>query len=207
MDALLMAGGAGTRMGGVEKPLVAVAGRPMIDLVIEALQGCRRVGHVYVAVSPKVPRTVAYLKPACRPGGRLSVVETPGAGYVEVMVAAARLAALDRPFLVIAADLPLVTPDVIDRAIACYEASGKEALSVRLDLSALPAGLKPDTVLTDGGRATVPVGVNIVDGRRLDRPQEELVFVVRDGRLAVNVNYPEDVAACEELMKGDGAHR
>jgi adenosylcobinamide-phosphate guanylyltransferase len=202
-----MAGGSGTRMGGVEKPVVTVAGRPMIAYVIEALLKSQSIGHIYVAVSPKVPRTAGYLKTAYSSEGRLSVVETPGAGYVEDTAAAVRLLGLCRPFLIIASDIPLVTPDVIDHAIARYEASKAEALSVRLDASAIPHGPEPDMVLSDDGMKTVPAGINIVDGRHMDRPQEEIMFVVADGRLAANVNYPEDVVACEKLMGKGRAHR
>ncbi len=121
-------------------------------------------------------------------------METPGLGYVEDTVLAVELLDLRRPFLITSADVPFITPEVIDEAIARYEASGAEALSVRLDLSSVPPGLEPDTVLTDSGSRTVPAGINIVDGRHMDRYQEELIFVVPDGRLAVNVNYGKDLA-------------
>jgi adenosylcobinamide-phosphate guanylyltransferase len=206
MDALVMAGGRATRMGGVEKPVVALNGRPLISFVIDALLKSHNIGHIFVAVSPRATGTAAYLKKAYT-GHPITVVETPGLGYVEDTVLAVELIDLRRPFLITAADVPFITPEVVDEAITRYEASGTEALSVRLDLSSVPPGLEPDTILEDSGARTVPAGINIVDGRHMDRYQEELVFIVPDGRLAVNVNREKDIALGEKLL-GDGpGHR
>jgi adenosylcobinamide-phosphate guanylyltransferase len=201
-----MAGGRATRMGGVEKPVVALNGRPLISYVIDALLKSRNVGHIFVAVSPRWQGTAAYVKQAysCQP---VTVVETPGTGYVEDTARAVDLLDLRRPFLITSADVPFITPDVVDQAIACYQASGAEALSVRLDVASVLPGLEPDTVLTDGGTRTVPAGINIVDGRHMDRYQEELILIVPDGRLAVNVNYGKDLALCEKLLGDEPGHR
>lgn len=201
-----MAGGKATRMGGMEKPVIALNGRPMIAYVIDALLKSCNVGNVYVAVSPRAPATSAYVRQAYA-GHRIAVVETPGAGYVEDTARAVELLDLHRPFLITSADVPFITPEVVDEAIARYEASGAEALSVRLDEASVPPGLEPDTILTDGGARTVPAGINIVDGRHMDRHQEELIFIVPDGRLAVNVNYRKDLALSEKLLRDSAAHR
>lgn len=201
-----MAGGRATRMGGVDKPVVALNGRPLISYVIDALLKSHKVSHIFVAVSPRATGTAVYVKQTYT-GQPITVVETPGLGYVEDTALAVELLDLRRPFLITAADLPFITPEVIDEAITRYEASGAEALSVRLDLSSVPPGLVPDTVLEDNGTRTVPAGINILDGRHMDRYQEELIFVVPDGRLAVNVNYGKDLALGKKLL-GDGpGHR
>ena len=201
-----MAGGRATRMGGTDKPVVALNGRPLIAYVIDGLLKSHSIGHVYVVVSPRWPGTAEYVTQAyaARP---VSVVETPGAGYVEDTARAVALLDLRRPFLITSADVPFITPEVVDEAIARYLASGAEALSVRLDIASLPPGLEPDTVLTDTGLPTVPAGINILDGRHMDRPQEELIFIVPDGRLAVNVNRGKDLALCERLLEDETGHR
>ena len=201
-----MAGGKATRMGGVEKPIATVNGQPLIAYVIDVLLKSRNIGHIFVAVSPRVPGTTAYVKQAYD-GRPVSVVETPGAGYVEDTARAVELLDLRRPFLITAADVPFITPEVVDEAIARYEASGAEALSVRLDIASIPPGLEPDTILTDSGSRTVPAGVNIMDGRHMDRYQEELIFVVHDSRMAINVNYRKDLLACEKMLGEQSRHR
>jgi len=201
-----MAGGRATRMGGVEKPIVTLRGRPMIAYVIDALLNSRKIDRIYVAVSPRVPGTTEYVARTYA-GPRIMIVETPGEGYVEDTACAVELLDLRRPFLSTSSDVPFIGPEVVDEAIEYYETSGAEALSVRLDLASVPAGLEPDTVLADGGSRTVPAGINIVDGRHMDRYQEEVIFVVPDGRLAVNVNYRKDLALCEKLLDDEPGHR
>ncbi|OPY25369.1 MAG: Adenosylcobinamide-phosphate guanylyltransferase [Methanocella sp. PtaU1.Bin125] len=198
-----MAGGAATRMGGVEKPIVPLDGRPLIAYVIDALAASQKIGHIYVAVSGRVPMTVEYIKTAYGSDPGVSAVMTPGAGYVEDTAYAAEALGLSRPFLVISSDVPLATPEVIDEAVTRYEDSGCEALSVRVDASSLPPGLQPDTILEDDGKRNVPAGINIVDGRLMGRYQRELILVVTDGRLAVNVNRPKDIAFCERIIRGE----
>jgi adenosylcobinamide-phosphate guanylyltransferase len=201
-----MAGGRATRMGGVEKPIVALHGRPLIAYVIDALLKSRSIDHIYVAVSPRVPGTTEYVKRTYA-GQRITIVETPGDGYLEDTATAVELLGLRRPFLITSSDVPFIKPDVVDEAIECYKGSGAEALSVRLDLASVPSGLEPDTILADGGSQTVPAGINIIDGRHMDRYQEELIFVVPDGRLAVNVNYRKDVDFCEKMLDERPGHR
>jgi adenosylcobinamide-phosphate guanylyltransferase len=201
-----MAGGRATRMGGVEKPIVTLHGRPMISYVIDALLESHKVGHIYVAVSPRVPGTTEYVTRTYA-GPRTTIVETPGGGYVEDTARAVELLDLRRPFMITSSDVPFIGPEVVDEAIECYEASGAEALSVRLDLASIPPGLEPDTILADGGSRTVPAGINIIDGRHMDRYQEEVIFVVPDGRLAVNVNRGKDLALCEKLLGNEPGHR
>ena len=200
-----MAGGRASRLGGGEKALLELRGRPLIAYVIDALLGAEKVDRIFVAVSPATPRTASFIARAYP--DRAATVATPGAGYIEDTASVAAVLGLRRPFLVVAADLPLITADIIDQVIVAYEECDSEALSVRVAADCLPPGLEPDLVLADGGARNVPVGINVVDGRHMDRPQREHVLLLREGRLAANVNYVEDLAACERLLDGAGPHR
>ena len=202
-----MAGGRASRMGGVEKAIVLLRDRPLISYVIDALLGSRNVGRVLIALSPRVPGTAGFIASRYAGEPRVVAISTPGEGYVEDTAYAARAFGLDRPFLIIAADIPLVTPEIIDLAIAEYHGSGTEALSVRVDAGCVPPGIRPGIVLEDGGVPNVPAGINIVDGRLMDRYQRERVLIVREGRLAANVNCAGDLAACERILGGVGPNR
>ncbi len=50
---VIMAGGMAKRMGGVEKPLVKICGKPMIEHVLVVARKLTR--RVYVATSPNTP--------------------------------------------------------------------------------------------------------------------------------------------------------
>jgi adenosylcobinamide-phosphate guanylyltransferase len=197
MEALVMAGGKGTRMGGpVEKPLLKLAGKPMLSYVLDALVASRSITKISVAVSPDVPRTTEYVKN----DERLTPVMTPGSGYIEDMGYALRALGLFEPVLIVAADLPLITPEVIDVVVDAYEKCGKEALSVRVEADIAP--WQPDTVLTDTGSPTVPAGINVIHGAYMDREQEEHILIINDPALAANVNYRKDLTYCEHLLTG-----
>jgi len=100
--------------------------------------------------------------------------------------------------LIVAADLPLISPEVIDSVVVAYEKCGKEALSVRVEANAAP--WHPDTVLTDAGSPTMPAGINVVHAAHTDRPQEEHILIINDPALAMNINYRKDLTYCEHLL-------
>ncbi|SNQ60280.1 NTP transferase domain-containing protein [Candidatus Methanoperedens nitratireducens] len=61
MDAVVMAGGMGRRLGAEEKPLTALCGKPMISYVLSALLGSKNINHITVATSPRVKKTNQWL--------------------------------------------------------------------------------------------------------------------------------------------------
>lgn len=196
-----MAGGKGERMGGAEKPLVQLRGKPLIAYVLEALQDCRGIGRIFVAVSPRTQETQRFVEAHYGAAGRVEVCQTPGTGYITDTALAAESLHLREPFLVISSDVPLVTPQALETILAEYERAGTEALSVRVALSSVPEGVSTDTVLTDGGTPNVPAAINILDGRYLDRYQQEAVLILRDPSLAANINYVRDLSVCERLLR------
>jgi len=179
MDAVVMAGGKGERMGAGEKPMALLDGKPLLDYVLKALLSSHSIGRAYVAVSPIVPLTADHVRDYS--DARVAVVMTPGLGYIEDTAYAVKALGLYEPFLVVSVDLPLITPDVIDRVISEYAKCGKEALSVRTG-------------------ATVPAGINVVHGAHMDRAQEEYALILSDPTL-VNLNYQKDLTVCEQLLK------
>lgn len=101
--AIVLAGGRGTRLGGVDKPALVVAGTTLLDRAIAAAEGADPI----IVVGPR--------RPTARPV-RWTREAEPGAGPVAAV--AAGLAALaDVPDVVVllAADLPAVTPAAVDR--------------------------------------------------------------------------------------------
>jgi adenosylcobinamide-phosphate guanylyltransferase len=196
MDALVMAGGKGTRMGRDEKPMLILRDKPLLSYVLNALSRSRQVSHIYVAVSSCVPRTAAFVND--HPGEGVLPVMTPGSGYIEDMAYAINTLGLDGPVLVVSADLPLLTPDIVDQTITAYGKCGKEALSVRVPSVNVPG--KHDTILLDSCVPSIPAGINVVHGAHMDRAQDEYMLVLDDRCLAMNVNYKKDLAVCERLL-------
>lgn len=193
-----MAGGRGSRLQMGEKPLVKLFGRPLIDYVALALEGSS-VDRIFVATTDNVPGTREW----CRER-RLEVVETGGYGYVADMVEAVKNAKVTDPVMIIMADLPLVTSDLIDDIIDAYDERPEPALSTHtpLDLHSR-LGRRPDSLFNYGGRLIVPAGINVLDGSEIEREQEDFHLILERIELAVNVNVADDLRLCERIMQGD----
>jgi molybdopterin-guanine dinucleotide biosynthesis protein A len=95
-DAVVLAGGRGRRLGGVDKPALLLDGRSLLDRALAATAGARH--RVVVGPERPVPRAV-----------RLVREEPPLGGPVAALAAGLRaLPADDAVVVVLAADLPAV---------------------------------------------------------------------------------------------------
>lgn len=179
-----MCGGKGTRLqSSTEKPLVPVADRQLIQHVTTALDGstCEQ---VYAVTSPHTPATTRTVE--------VPVIQTPGAGYVADLQSAITDDRISLPILTVGADLPLLTPEIIDNVLQQYTGT---SLTVCVP-TALKRGLgvSIETTITKNGHSIVPTGVNIVHG------PESTEYVSHNPRLAVNVNRPTDLQIAEAFV-------
>lgn len=218
MDALVMCGGEGTRLAASlrgdapEKPLYPIDGKPMVDRVLDALDASD-IDRIHAVVSPATPETREHIT------GRgplietpVSLIETPGEGYVTDLSAA--LDDIVQPVLTVAADLPLLTGDVVDRMLDVYAMTGTDDGSMTVVVPTtrkVRLGVSADTVmetdaltaeLLDGrGDAEVkperiaPTGLNVVGAST----QTDTMYLTDDERLAVNVNRARDARIAEAL--------
>ncbi len=184
-----MAGGRGTRLRRsgihVEKPLLRLCGKPMVDHVVEALEGAS-LDTVYVAVSPHTPETQSYLES----DDQVSLIQTSGDGYVEDIGYC--IEEIGAPVLTATSDIPLIQPDLVDAVLDEYDGrSLTVATSLRLRES---VGVDvDDSKVYDG---TVPTGLNVVgeDGG-------EKRIIVDDEDLAVNVNTANDAEIARQILE------
>ncbi len=195
VTALVMAGGKGSRLKLYqEKPMLRIGGKPVVEHVIAALRGAKLVNRVVVTVSDFTPRTARYLQ-----NFPVEVIETPGKEYVSDMGYAVKTLHLGT-VLAIAADLPLVTSEIIDEIIWQYEQCGKSALAV-----AVPIELREQLGLGVGyafdwkDKRVVYAGINVNDGKRIDESElEQDVLVVDKPEVAVNINTVKELKIAEE---------
>lgn len=190
LAALVMAGGKATRMGSVaEKPLLRVGDKPMIQLVIEALKQSRSIDRIIVAVSPRTQQTAQTARAL-----RVDVTKTAGVGYEPDMKQAIKTLGLD-DVVVVSADLPFLAPRIVNEAIDKYLLSGKPALMVAAPVNLYRRyRMEPSYVFDLDGQKLAPVGLNIINGRRIDEPKlDETIFVVEGDDLVFNVNTPSDL--------------
>lgn len=103
-DAVVLAGGSGRRLGGVDKALIDVGGQDMLTRVLTAVAGAQRI----VCVGPR--RDIDTSVTWCRE-------EPPGGGPVAALAAAVPVLAADL-VLVVAVDMPFVGTATVTSLLA-----------------------------------------------------------------------------------------
>jgi adenosylcobinamide-phosphate guanylyltransferase len=199
ITALVMAGGKGTRMKlKQEKPLIQVHGKPVIEYVLAALRNARKIDSIIVATSAATPKTSALMKQL-----GVQVIETPGKDYVSDMGYTVQTLKLG-VFLAIAADLPLVKPEMIDAIVERYERCGKPALTVAVPLETKSKlGMSIEySFKTDDNCNVVPVGINVIDGSKRygDEWLDQDIYVLNQEELAVNINTVQELQLAERML-------
>jgi adenosylcobinamide-phosphate guanylyltransferase len=198
VTALVMAGGRGSRFEiAVEKPLLRVGGKVVVERVVGALRDAKSVERVVVAVSGFTPLTAEFVRSL-----DIEVVETPGREYVFDMGFAVKKLGLGM-VLTVGADLPLLSGEVVDDVVARFRICGKPALAV-----AVPSELRDRLGLGAGyafdwcGRHVVYAGINVNDGSRIDNAElEQDVYILDRVEVAVNINTVDELRIAEEQSK------
>ena len=198
VTALVMAGGKGTRLDlKEEKPLLKVGGKFLIEYVLNALKNANKVDEIIVATSKYTPKTAALARKLS-----FSVLETPGTDFCSDATYAIKKMKLDT-VMTISADLPLISGKFIDEVITRYEQCNKPALTVMVPLEVYKRlGLRTDYIFTIEGRHLVPAGINVLDGKKIHGTElvEEEIFVVKNEKIAANVNTIKDLQIVERLL-------
>lgn len=191
VTALIMAGGKGTRMElDVEKPLVEINEKPMIQYVIDALKNTDKINNIIVATSGNTRRTETFLKEQ-----GIDTIETPGNGYVHDLGFIISNFKLDDILLTVTADLPLINSDIIDYVLEEYEKSKKPAMSVLVPVHIFEKyGIKPTMTFEN----LIPSGLNIL--RSINKTQDEKVLIIERIELALNINTCEDIKLLKKLL-------
>lgn len=198
VTALVMAGGKATRMNvATEKPLLEVGDKPMIQHVVDALRRSKAVDRIIVCVSSSTPQTARKAREF-----NTEALETPGNGYVPDMKYAIRKLGLS-VVVTVSADLPFITTEIVNQAVEKYRSCGKPSLAVMTPVDVYERlGSKPEYIFEVDGRSLVPIGLNIIDGTRIDEPElEEAVLVTESEDFALNVNTPRELGVARERFK------
>lgn len=201
MHALIMAGGAGSRLARGEKPLILVCGRPMISYITDAFRSAKC--EPVVVVSPKTPMTANW----CR-AQDITVVRTGGDGYIEDMVSAVRILELETPLIISVSDIPCLTQTIITTIQWSYHGCAKDALSTWVpahQVKSCRGGMPYHEKI--GGVEACPVGLNILRGDGIGAEQEEFALLLDEPRLALNINTREDLARAEAFLMTETAHK
>lgn len=187
---LILAGGQALRMGGVDKGLVEIAGRPMIEHVIDALRP--QVGPLLINANRNAGRYAAY-------GAR--VVPDSLEGFLGPLAGVlSALEAIDTDYLLTApCDSPLLAPDLAACMRAALEREGAEIVVAH-------DGERQQPVFLLLGRSLAPDLRDYLSGggRKIDRwfPRHRLAEADLGHRREsfINVNDAGELERVETLL-------
>ena len=194
LTAFIMAGGRASRMRmQTEKPLLKIGPRTMLECVINALQNSTEVDRIIVTVSNRTPMTAQKAVEL-----EVEVMMTPGDGFVEDMQYAIKKSHASEA-LIVCADLPFLTSKLVEMVVEEFRRNRKPSLAVVVPFEAAEKlGIKPTNVIDNGGKL-IPVGVNMIDGQRIEEPElDQSLFIVDSDALALNVNTTQELHLARE---------
>lgn len=198
-EALINAGGKGTRMlnSGIEKPMLAVGGKPTVMHVISALESSKRISSILISVSSNTPQTEIYLKDL-----GFETIRTGGDSYVEDIHTSLEI--MSSEFVLTSpSDLPLLSTNVIDRIAEAFEPDMQSMITVVDKEFVIRSGITPSYTIRLEDKSWVMSGINIMDRQRtLDGEYlTEDFFKCSCIDLAINVNTSEELRMARWLTE------
>ena len=188
---VILSGGRATRMGGVDKGLVPVNGKPMISWVIDALRP--QVAELFINANRNLEQYRAFGFPVIDDGDR--EFRGPLAGIASGMRAASRKYVAFAP-----CDSPLVCNDLVARLYAAMSSAGTR-------IAAAHDGERLQPVFALLERSLLDDLVRYLDSgeRKIDRWYAEHGFASADFSDVVesftNINAPEEKKALELTLR------
>lgn len=192
VDALIMAGGKGSRMGSnsIEKPMQSVGGKPVVLRVVEAMESCENVGHILVSVSNNTPKTERFLQEI-----GIETICTSGNDFMQDMHTA--FGVLDSEFvLTCPSDLPLIRSYTVDSFINFFRPEMESAIAVVDKETVVNTGITPSFTSEIEGREWVLSGLCISDRVKtlMGKYLNESYMMTDWVDLAINVNTKHELS-------------
>lgn len=200
MQALINAGGKGTRMGrcGIEKPMQMIGDKPTIQRVVDALTASRHIEKVFVSVSDNTLRTEEYLQDR-----NVETIRTTGESFMDDLHTSFRRMEGDY-VLTCPSDLPLLTTRVVDSFIEYFDPRVMEsAIAVVDEKTVRSLGITPSYTRESRGNQWVLSGLCIMNRPRTIQGEylDEILFDTNWPELAVNVNTMRELDLARSFFR------
>ena len=166
--AVVMCGGKGSRLGYIEKPMIFVSGKRLIDFAIWEIE--RAMLDALFVTSPYTPHTEEYLR-----SKGMEIFRGKGAGYIEDLFLAVKENDIVCPVLTLNSDLYIARRGIVSEVVKAYMKSSFPAMSC----------------IFKNGKA---VGINILDP--ILGEQDEEKFIINESDV-INIDTFEDIRRAE----------
>jgi len=218
VDAVILAGGDGEVIDPTQrfKGLVMIAGRPLVEWVVDAFRSAERVGEIAVVI-PTAENLGGWVD-------RVDKLVVSNRDFMDNAIAGAAAFRTDRPVLVATGDIPLLSGPAIDAFIEAGLATGAEFVYPLVRQASIeaayPGGQRTYFKLKSGrytGGNAMLVDPKLMPpardlGQRLFNDRKNAVALVRVAGLGFVVKFvlgrlePEDLAdKIRDLLGGTGA--
>ena len=197
-----MCGGKGSRLQGfakIEKPLLKLNGRTMVELVFDALLNSEEFYKIVAVTSRNTPMTSSYI--ATKLSRKIDLIETSGIAYPSDISVVLNIF---RPYtiFVVGCDLPLLRLRDIKKILSQHrpEHACTSVVSDKRFVRSL--GINPSIIVRINARQYCHTGISIFDSSKIcgtDRVDEHYVVINENG-VAVNVNTRSDFEIAQKLM-------
>ena len=192
MEALVMAGGKGSRMGfcGVEKPMIEVGGVYTVERVVNALKSSKHIDKILVSVSPKTPDTERYMNDI-----GIETIRTSGEDYVEDLHDSFRVLS-GKYILTCPSDLPLLRSFTIDAFIDYFLENPDDSMTAIVEEDVVvKSGITPSFDFGYDGKKWVISGINIMDRTKIlsNEVLSYSYFMTDWVDLAINMNTDHEL--------------
>jgi len=202
MEALINAGGKGSRMGqcGIEKPMHLIGDVPVVKRVVDVLSSSSNIDRVLVSVSDNTKETEKYLR-----SQDIETIRTSGNDFMGDIHDAFEV--MNGRFVMTApSDMPLLTRQAVDMLYEFFDPDTMEsAIAVAGEDLVRTMGISPSYSIDINGRKWVLSGLCIMDRiKTLDDVFLKESYMLTDMfELAVNVNTQNELELARKMV----AHR
>jgi molybdopterin-guanine dinucleotide biosynthesis protein A len=186
-DAVVLAGGSGRRLGGLDKAALRIGRLPLLDRALDAVQGASRI----VVVGP--PRAV--------PSGVLVVSDRPPGGGPVAALAAAAPALRSALVVVLACDMPFVTAAAVERLLAACDPTDAGPDAPGVDAALLVDGVGRRQYLAAAYRVPALTRVLAEAGSPYGRSMRNLVGRLTVAEVAANPEETLDIDTWDDVER------
>ena len=221
ISCVLMCGGKGSRLNTdptvkVEKPLLELKNKSLIEYMIEAVQNSKKNFKIYAAVSKNAVKTKEFLKN--RYCNDITLIETTGSGFSNDYLIVLQFfkdkenkwenGIQDFAFnkiLFLPTDLPLISSKTIDEITDLYQSSSSIAIVVDKKMF-IQNNFIPSTFVTEISKADYCyTGISILDFHTIAGLEhidqiKEVPVIMSNLELVYNINTVDDLEKAEKFM-------
>ncbi len=221
ISCVLMCGGKGSRLNTdptvkVEKPLLELKNKSLIEYMIEAVQNSKKNFKIYAAVSKNAVKTKEFLK--SRYCNDITLIETTGSGFSNDYLIVLQFFKdkenkgengiqdfANNKILFLPTDLPLISSKTLDEITDLYQSSPSIAIVVDKKMF-IQNNFVPSTFVTEISKVDYCyTGISILDFHTIAGLEhidqiKEVPVIMSNLELVYNINTVDDLKKAEKFI-------